>query len=252
MKKLCSSIIAVFIIVSFLASCQKSVLKYCRPVKMYTTDSFSYYEFTYDGNYLKSTVCKLNNGRLIQTETYTYTAGERLESRIIVDSTGTTTYKTLYYYNSAGKVQQEDYYVLSSGVLHKSSYYVYEYNTDGRLSKYTYYINTIPPFVNSSVEFLSYDADGNYTKAIEKNSLGVTVDTAYYTYDNHPSILKVFNPFDPKESNHNTLEERSRPTGGGADGVVSNSYTYNSRGYPVTYYSLPDGDELYIEYDCDK
>ena len=118
------------------------------------------------------------------------------------------------------------------------------------LKNYIYYVVSTVPFVNHSQEYSEFNANGNFTKGIYKNILGVTTDTIFNTYDNHPNPFKIINPADPKVPVNNIIERRSRPTGGGADGVITTTVRYNSKGYLI--FSDDEDDDYTFDYDCDN
>lgn len=240
-------VLTVILFASYLVSCKKEDTS-CVLTHQYYKDSIYYLDFFYNGDKLDRYVFKNENDRLVQTVYYTYLSNGNLSYYSIIDSNDVTLYKYEYIYNAQNQAERENYYVLNSGTLKLSSYWIYAYNASGFLKSYIYYINTTIPFVNSSQEYSEFDADGNYTKGVLKNGLGIITDSIFVTYDNHPNPLKNSSP-SPNTSSHNIVKRVSKNVSGS---MYTINYTnkYNSKGFLIYTYEDEDDTEVYFKYDC--
>ncbi|MDB5228471.1 MAG: hypothetical protein JWN78_2664 [Bacteroidota bacterium] len=246
MKKYMLPIIGLIIGLTTMISCKKSATSSaCKIIRIYYTDSASRADFTYDGNTLSRVDYRLKSGESEGYSLYHYTSG-KLSGYEDYDSTGVTLRKTEYIYDSNGRLVNENYYVKSGSSLPLSAHYGYEYYSNGNLQKFTRYDNGST--VLETHTYTDYDANGNNIKGYDNNSLGVTVDTFFFTYDNHPNFLSLFFLQGPANPN-NPLTHTYKPTVG-AVFTDTYIYRYDSKGNVIFQHEAADGEDAYIDYDC--
>lgn len=237
--------LSAILLTAVLSSCKKGASG-CRPIRFYTTDSFSVSSLSYDGDHVIRVDSRLKAGTSQGYSLYHYSATGKISGFEDYDSTGVTLRKTEYIFDGNDRVISEYYYVKTGSTLPLSAHYSYEYYMNGNLQKLTRYDNGTT--VLETHYYTDYDANGNNTKGYDNNNLGVTRDTFFYTYDDHPNFWSFYFLKGPQNKN-NPLSYTYKPTVGPVF-IDTYTYLYNGQGYVTYQHESADGDNLYVDYSC--
>lgn len=240
------------ILVGF-ASCSKddATLEIMRPKTLIieTTDNKAVYKntafFYYSGNHIDS-ISFTGGKTIMKYESNTITLN------IIDNGDKSPGYRSVYEYNTLGKISKHTNYYNANSNSTIPSYtiqevYQYEYNTDGtlKISKYSGGNSTVNHY-----NIITFDIKGNMVQDIEYDLINGDYKMMHkldYTYDNNCHYLKnvpiVPLSFDQYNTfvNNVTSEMSEYFTYNSSTGLTSNGKTetkytleYNSSGFPTS------------------
>jgi hypothetical protein len=189
-------------------------------IKKITTDTQSYYtEFTYSGELITKIEVKSYEGELLESNFYEYNANNQLIlSRYVGPSNSDFGYKRTFVYNTDGTVSYDEY-------------------IGDSISQTEFSATVTLSFLNNDVSQYS-------------RTSGNSTTISNFIYDNKNNFYKNILGFDKIFGGsittgifHNVVSEINATAAGG---TVTNSYTYNSQGYPIT--KTSDNTSLTVQY----
>jgi hypothetical protein len=164
-----------------------------------------------------------------------------------------------YIYNSSNQVIRKNIFTNVNGIVELRVYYIFEYAAPLELKKLSYY------YYNNAL--LAYDlyqyTNGLVTKVNKYNSANTLTNTIEYEYDNMKGWYSSFSPNQLRSGtivfphNIHNITKITNKFGNGEinkESTFTNTYEYNSSGYPVKMYSKNlDGSEqtMEITYKCE-
>lgn len=241
-------IMAITILSLFSISCSKddeSAPEQTKPTYLLTksTNDLGYSNYTYDANDKLSTVEHINPGFSNYKTTFFYNSNGKLEETLEVSTGGafpsSSKTKVTYIYDAENRLIEKKYFQTSDNSPTQYDYvrsHFFEYNGNSVIQKIVDKGNSLP----SNRYVFDFNTNGNVSKYTSYNQIdannpkGLINFSIVYVYDDKMNVETSF----PAESlfpliNKNNIIKLTQTNSSGEATIVDIIYEYNQDGYPI-------------------